>query len=157
MPAFILGFNKFCKDRDTPNPLDIKITDPEDVGGDERKIISSETKSLFREVIKELHPDKSKKIEKEKVWSNSDNYIQAVKAKSENNLQELISISKKVGNGPDIGSLTMEKIKLLTDNLNQANTEIDKIHKSYVWTWFTSSSYEEKNVIFLNFLNSFSK
>ena len=51
----------------------------------------------------------------------------------------------------------MEKIKLLTDNLNQANMEIDKIHKSYVWNWFTSSSDEEKNVIFLNFLDSFSK
>ena len=152
MPSFIINFNLLCKDRNVDSPLDIKDKKCQNVGSKDEVIISSETKSLFREVIKNLHPDKKKVIQ-----NNNDDYISAVKAKSKNNLQELIDIAKKNGLGPDIDQLTMEKIDILISNLNLINKEIEEIHNSYVWAWFTCNSNKARNEVLLSFLDSFKK
>lgn len=152
MPSFLIQFNLFCEERDVGNPLGFQMKKTQNVGGKDEVIISSETKSLFREVIKSLHPDKKKE---KNIQNNTDDYINAVKAKSENNLQELIDIAKKNGIGPDIDELTMEKIDILISNFNLINKEIERIHNSYAWIWFRCNSAEDRNKVFLDFLDSF--
>ena len=72
-------------------------------------------------------------------------------------LQELLEISKKLNNSPDISEITMEKINILKDNVSFANKKVKRILNSYPWVWFICYSDKERKDLFLDFLQSFSK
>ena len=135
---FTEAVQEFCLSHNLSDPFTNNAVRPQNVGG----FGSLETKSLYRSLALKTHPDKKTEIkEKERIFN------EATKAKSSNNLQELINLSKEIQCAPQVDEITFDQLDLLEFNLNEIKEKINSIKTSAVWLWFYSNSTKREEVL----------
>lgn len=141
IPKFIDNVNKIVKENNLPDPFADLTSEAEKESRDAEVLSSSlESKSLYRQIMLKTHPDK--KNNKKQL------YIDATKAKKENNLHELIEIGKELK--LNLKEITSEQLDILERNISHLKQKIQNIKDSYVFVWLHSNNKEE---IIYNFLN----
>jgi len=143
--TFIDYIYNFTKEHNLPNPFEANMDNKKSNRGYEVDITSSsESKSLFRKIVLKTHPDKNKK-------QPSNLYLEATKAKKENNLQKLLDVGKKLN--LSLTEISRDQLDILESNILQLSEEIQNIKNSYAWVWFHGSQNRRHEVVYA-FLNS---
>lgn len=117
-----------------PNEEEIKPKDVFDVSEEELVKI----KSIYREIVKVCHPDKTGNEE----YINE--YMLAKEAYEKNDLLTLYTISMKLNILVDIDE---NNVFLLKRNIEQKRKELNELEKSFLWIWVYSPTEVEKNKI----------
>lgn len=117
-----------------PEDEEIKPKDVSDVSEEELVKI----KSIYREIVKVCHPDKSGSEE----YINE--YLLAKEAYEKNDLLTLYTISMKLNILVDIDE---NNVFLLKRNIEQKRKELIELEKSFLWLWVYSPTDVEKNKI----------
>lgn len=152
----VLGFcshiESFCRDNDTPNPLDTlaeknKRNPPqadeayiaETLTEDQKKQLPSQFKKIFSSIVYQTHPDKTQDTEGREV------YQEAVEAKKKNQVGRLVSIAQDLK--IDISHLSYGAIREIESQMDKMGSEIESIHRSYPWAWYYSPLPQKENII----------
>jgi len=106
---------------------------------------TTQSKRLYREVVKMTHPDlvKSKKL--------NDLYIVATNYYNEKDFVELLLISYKLGIHIELEN---EDLDLVKDKIKFYSDRIKSLESTYSWTWFSTEDEVKKRDILLNFVKS---
>lgn len=147
---FIIEVQQICIKLNLSDPFANDESDLQ-VGGTNCSSFSLETKSLYRQLAKLTHPDKKGDNLSEN--KKKEIYNAANQAKRENNLQELLSLSKEASCLPKSLDINTQTLNLLESNLNEINEKLNKLKQSYVWLWFCSDNIQKKKLV-LDFIDS---
>lgn len=133
----------FTKENNIKNPFDEINGDKEDKSRDNSTLSSSSSvRTLYRDIMKQTHPDKKE--------NNEQLYIDATKAKKENNLHKLLDVGKKLK--LNLSDISREQLNVLESNIKEIKDSIREIKKSYPWVWFHGSQRVKHEVMY-DFLN----
>ena len=134
----------FTKEQGLPNPFEKAVDLDKNNRGSEVDITSSsQARSFYRKIMIETHPDK-------KTNNSSDLYVEATKAKKENNLQKLLDVGKKLN--LSLTEISRDQLDILESNIIDLNSKIKNIKLSYPWIWFHGSQKTKHEIVY-NFLN----
>ena len=134
----------YTKENNIKNPFDDTEEEKKSKSGDEQSLSSSSTiRTLYRDIMKQTHPDKKE--------NNTELYVEATVAKKENNLHKLLDVGKKLK--LNLTDITRDQLKLLELNIKEIEDDIDAIKNSYPWVWFHSNP-SKRNMIFYDFIES---
>jgi len=129
----------FTKENNIKNPFDEIKEDKEDKSRDNSQLSSfSSVRALYRDIMKQTHPDKKE--------NNEQLYIEANKAKNENNLHKLLDVGKKLK--LNLSDISREQLNLLESNIKEIEEKIREIKNSYPWVWFHGSQQTKHEVIY---------
>lgn len=132
----------YTKENKIKNPFDDTEEEKKSKSGDEQSLSSSSTiRTLYRDIMKQTHPDKKE--------NNTELYVEATVAKKENNLHKLLDVGKKLK--LNLTDITRDQLKLLELNIKEIEDEIDAIKNSYPWVWF-HGSHKTKHEVLYSFL-----
>lgn len=145
---FVRSITSFCDDNNLGDPFSETEELTQNVGG----LTTSSSKSFFRKIVMNTHPDKALKNSKK----TKKIYTQATNAKKSGNLQELLDVGRETSLSPDINAMSLEDLKILESNINEIKDKILKIKNSYAWNWFHANP-NKRNEIFYNFIDAHSK
>ena len=129
----------FTKENKIKNPFDDIKENKEDKSRDNSQLSSfSSVRALYRDIMKQTHPDKKE--------NNEQLYIEANKAKNENNLHKLLDVGKKLK--LNLSDISREQLNLLESNIKEIEEKIREIKNSYPWVWFHGSQQTKHEVIY---------
>ena len=129
----------FTKENKIKNPFDEIKEDKEDKSRDNSQLSSfSSVRALYRDIMKQTHPDKKE--------NNEQLYIEANKAKNENNLHKLLDVGKKLK--LNLSDISREQLNLLESNIKEIKEKTREIKNSYPWVWFHGSQQTKHEVIY---------
>ena len=129
----------FTKENKIKNPFDEIKENKEDKSRDNSQLSSfSSVRALYRDIMKQTHPDKKE--------NNEQLYIEANKAKNENNLHKLLDVGKKLK--LNLSDISREQLNLLESNIKEIEEKIREIKNSYPWVWFHGSQQTKHEVIY---------
>jgi hypothetical protein len=115
-----------------------------DVNEEELKTL----KSIFRNIAKLCHPDKTKNQYKNKL------YEEAQIAYETNNLLIIYKIAKKLNIEINLNHSNLELLKTIVED---KKNEIKEIEKSFLWLWANTDSDDKKNELINNFIKKHGK
>ena len=111
--------------------------DKEDSGNSEI-FEEDETKTVFRQVAMETHPDK-----------NGKEYIEifkdVAKAKKDGKLNEMLEVARKIDIKPN--EISIKQINVLEEEVYELEKEIDKIRNSPHWIWYHANNQQKQNIL----------
>jgi len=129
----------FTKENKIKNPFDEIKENKEDKSRDNSQLSSfSSVRALYRDIMKQTHPDKKQ--------NNEQLYIEANKAKNENNLHKLLDVGKKLK--LNLSDISREQLNLLESNIKEIEEKTREIKNSYPWVWFHGSQKTKHEVIY---------
>jgi hypothetical protein len=140
---FCLEVSSYCKENSLENPLD-KLK--EEKKEEEKETMSSEFKSLYRQIAIQTHPDKGEddvKIEK---------YQQATEAKKESKIDKLVSIAKDLK--INLNQMSFSDIKTIENSIIDTEKMISQVRNSYVWAWAMAANNKREDIIFKFVMNN---
>ena len=108
-----------------------------------REIVSTKVKKLYREIVKLTHPDKVKKKRL------NDIYIKATDFYNLNDKVGIYKICSELNIDYDIEEEDEEFISTKIDSLKK---RIVFLESTFTWKWFRTKSEEERNQILLNYI-----
>jgi chlorite dismutase len=101
-------------------------------------VISSEFKSLFRQIASATHPDKC-------ADSNRDIFEKAVEAKNNNKTVNLLNLASDLK--IKVNDISFSSIKEIEYDIKKTEEEIKKIHHSYPWIWYYAPFSERQKIL----------
>ena len=140
---FCLEVSSYCKENSLENPLD-KLK--EEKKQEDKRTMSPEFKSLYRQIAIQTHPDKGEddvKIEK---------YQQATEAKKESKIDKLVSIAKDLN--INLNEMSFSDIKTIENSIIDTEKMISQIRSSYVWAWAMAANNKREDIIFKFVMNN---
>lgn len=140
---FCLEVSSYCKENNLKNPLD-KLK--EEKKQEDKKVLSPEFKSLYRQIAIQTHPDKGEddvKIEK---------YQQATEAKKESKIDKLVSIAKDLK--INLNEMSFSDIKTIENSIIDTEKMISQVRNSYVWAWAMAANNKREDIIFKFVMNN---
>ena len=152
IPAFCQHVCDFCKGTGTRSPLDEfaapKQPSPSEtreayiaatLTDEQKKQLPSQFKKVFSNIVIQTHPDKTHNED------GRDLYEQAVQAKKENKVSELVSIAQDLK--INISHLSYSAIREIEAQINKTYEEIDLIRRSYPWHWHYAPPQKKEKII----------
>lgn len=102
-------------------------------------------KSLYRQIAKTTHPDKSNQE------SLKELYLDAQKAYDSNDILQMMSICERLKIDYEISPI---EVNLVREEIKLKKERINFLESTYTWKWFVEESVDLKNQIILNYLES---
>jgi hypothetical protein len=130
---FVSAVNDYCLKKNIDNPLSRIVSKK-----NENKQISSEFKSLFRQIASATHPDKC-------ADSNRDIFEKAVEAKNNNKTVNLLNLASDLK--IKVNDISFSSIKEIEYDIKKTEEEIKKIHHSYPWIWYYAPFSERQKIL----------
>lgn len=129
-----------------PPKIDIsQLDDKIDVPIKPKKEMSKKFKKLFREVVKNTHPDKLSDLSEEEKQIKTELFERASKALKENDYAELVDVASQLYlTIEDPGAHEIKKIKY---SIQEAREKMKHIESTVAWTWYHLKNVERSNYI----------
>lgn len=102
-------------------------------------------KSLYRQIAKSTHPDKSSQENLKEL------YLDAQKAYESNDILQIMSICERLKIDYEISPI---EVDLVREEIKMKRDRISFLESTYTWKWFTENSVDKKNQIIINYLES---
>jgi hypothetical protein len=138
LPLFIKEVNLYCASNKIENPLNNLDSDQDKKN--KKESLSDDFKFVYRQIAKKTHPD----VNTEDEFSLK-LYRSAVKAKNDNDINEIISIAKDLN--IDINTFKYSDITKIERSIENTEAKIKKITTSYPYVWFFSNSKKRPDII----------
>jgi hypothetical protein len=131
------------------NFVDITIPISQETQDEEEDYITeskpTKLKSLYKEIAKSTHPDKSNQENLKEV------YLDAQKAYESNDLLQILSICDRLKINYEIST---DEFDLIRSEIDTKKQRIKFLESTYTWKWYHESSNYQKNQIIMNYLES---
>lgn len=119
-----------------------------DINNNQKFSTNKKIKKIYREIVKNTHPDKTSSKEK------NDKYIEAKKSYENGDFVNLYLIATDL----DLNfELENEDINLMKINIQEKKKYLSNIEQSYLWIWFNSKNESEKDKVINAFINNTTK
>ena len=138
LPLFIQEVNLYCVSNNIENPLN--NLDDNQQKTSKQESLSKDFKFVYREIAKKTHPDVNTEDE-----ISLKLYRSAVKAKDNNDINEIISIAKDLN--IDINTFRYSDIEKIERSIENTEAKIKQITNSYPYVWFFASSKKRPDII----------
>jgi len=153
IPLFCSALAGYCSLHNRPNPLDELSSKPQPSPSDSREAYIAETlteeekaqlpsqfKKIFSTIVMQTHPDKNQGGE-----DGRELYEQAIEAKKDNRVNELVSIAQELK--INLSHLSYAAIREIEAQITKTRTEIDSIRQSYPWHWYYAATDKREKII----------
>jgi len=131
------------------NFVDVSIPISQETQDEEEDYITeskpTKLKSLYKEIAKSTHPDKSNQENLKEV------YLDAQKAYESNDLLQILSICDRLKINYEIST---DEFDLIRSEIDTKKQRIKFLESTYTWKWYHESSNYQKNQIIMNYLES---
>ena len=131
------------------NFVDVSIPISQETQDEEEDYITeskpTKLKSLYKEIAKSTHPDKSNQENLKEV------YLDAQKAYESNDLLQILSICDRLKINYEIST---DEFDLIRSEIDTKKQRIKFLESTYTWKWYHESSNSQKNQIIMNYLES---
>ena len=131
-----------------------ELVEPEDESEDDEKtsFIKKSMKTLYRQIVKLTHPDKT--MHKNNKKELNELYIRSKKAMTSLDVYELLTICDKL----DIKyNIDINQRDILEENLLKKKSQLKSLEESFIWLWIKAQTEIEKDIIVDLFLQKHKK
>lgn len=132
---FISSMFQYCAEKKIQSPLSEKTKDRQE----EKELptkSSEETKELYREIVKETHPDKTKDLDKKEIKSRNKLYRAAVEGKKKGDFWGILKAALELD--IDFKNISEQFIKDVEQSITNIEKEISKIKSDIMYKWYLS-------------------
>jgi len=134
--------------QDLKEETELKLNNKKKDVKNNKNYLSKNIKKLYREIVKETHPDKKKSKH------SLETYLQAKESYENGNFIGLYLISVDLGLNFQLETEDDDLIKL---NIEDKKKYLSNIEQSYLWIWLNAKNESEKKDIINIFINNTSK
>jgi|13_taG_2_1085334.scaffolds.fasta_scaffold10496_3 hypothetical protein len=139
---FISSMFQFCHDNKIEPPFDSHKT--EESENSDSELDSSEVKELYREIVKNTHPDMLSGLSEDEIEERAELYRQAVEGKKEGDFEKILRVALELD--INIKNLTSEYLNEIENAINKMESEINKMKKDIMYQWYYCSSNQQKDI-----------
>jgi len=132
---FISTMFQYCADKKIESPLSEKPKDEQKEKEPSTKS-SEETKELYREIVKETHPDKTKDLDKKEIKNRNKLYRAAVEGKKKGDFWGILKAALELD--VDFKNISEQFIKDVEHSISNIEKEISKIKSDIMYKWYLS-------------------
>lgn len=140
---FISTMFQYCADKKIESPLSEKPKDQQKEKELSTKS-SEETKELYREIVKETHPDKTKDLDKKEIKNRNKLYRAAVEGKKKGDFWGILKAALELD--VDFKNISEQFIKDVEHSISNIEKEISKIKSDIMYQWYKSSSQVKQSI-----------
>lgn len=143
---FISSMFQYCSEKKIHSPLcekSQKDKQKEDAENPPQKT-SEETKELYREIVKETHPDKTKGLDKKEIKNRNKLYQAAVEGKKTGDFWGILKAALELD--VDFRNISDTFIKDVEESITNIEKEISKIKSDIMYQWYKSSSQIKESI-----------
>lgn len=136
---FISAMFKYCRDNDKKSPFS--------EGKDTKKEAEDspeEIKELYREIVKNTHPDKTQNLSEEEIESRAELYHEATDGKTSGDLHKILKVALELN--IEIDSLSEELINTLESEIIKVESHISKMQKDIMYRWYYADPDQQKKI-----------
>lgn len=140
---FISAMFQYCGDKKIESPLSEKSKDRRE----EKELptkSSEETKELYREIVKETHPDKTKDLDKKEIKNRNKLYRAAVEGKKKGDFWSILKAALELD--VDFNNISEQFIKDVEQSISNIEKEISKIKSDIMYQWHKSSNQVKQSI-----------
>jgi hypothetical protein len=132
-----------------------ELVEPEEVEEEEDEktsFIKESMKTLYRQIVKLTHPDKT--MHKNNKKELNELYIRSKKAMTSLDVYELLTICDRL----DIKyNIDINQKDILEENLSKKKSQLKSLEDSFIWLWIKAQTDIEKDIIVDLFLQKHKK
>ena len=140
--TFISEMFKYCSERKIKPPLN---EGSEENSKDNSDIIDNEeVKELYREIVKNTHPDMLEGLSEEEMEERSDLYRKAVEGKKDGDFYKILKVALELDISVKI--ITYEYLDEIEKAINKMQAEIGKMKSDLMFKWYYCSEGDRNNI-----------
>jgi hypothetical protein len=139
---FISSMFQFCHDNKIEPPFDSHKE--KEAENNDSELDSSEVKELYREIVKNTHPDMLSGLSEGEIEERAELYRQAVEGKKEGDFEKILRVALELD--INIKNLTSEYLEEIENAINKMESEINKMKNDLMYKWYYCGSEEQGHI-----------
>ena len=137
--TFISQMFKYCSQQNIEPPFSDKPEEKEERSQDIRH-----TKELYREIVKQTHPDKLQGLSEEEIESRAELYQEAANGKSCGDFNKILKVALELDIKVD--NINLELLEAIELEINKIENKVAKIKSDIMYKWYYLSPEKQLDV-----------
>jgi len=129
---FIAEMLAYCSEKNIEHPFE-SVPDKKDKS---TELSNDEMNNLFREIVRQTHPDLNKNLPEDDAEEKLDLYNEAVQGKQNGNFRKILQVALELN--VKIKTITPEFISQLKKEISKMNNQINQIKNDAMYRWYHS-------------------
>lgn len=138
--TFISNMFTYCSEKKITSPF----SQNKDKKSKAKKQDKQQTKELFREIVKQTHPDKTKDLPEEEVEARAELYQEATEGKMSGDFNKILKVALELD--IEINNINFELIEALEEAIHKMETKINNIEKDVMYKWYYSTPENQTSI-----------
>jgi len=136
---FISSMFEYCSENNKKSPFSQSKEEK-----NERQKNPEQLKELYREIVKNTHPDKTKNLSEEEINTRAELYHEATTGKLSGDFNKILKVAIELD--IEIESINEELIEMLSNEIDKVETKISTIKKDIMYRWYYSDPDQQKSI-----------
>ena len=138
--TFISNMFAYCSDNKITSPF----SQNKDKKSKSKKQDKQQVKDLFREIVKQTHPDKTKDLPEEEVEARAELYQEATEGKMSGDFNKILKVALELD--IEINNINFELIETLEQAISKMEDKINNIEKDVMYRWYYSTPENQTSI-----------
>ena len=140
--TFISEMFKYCSERKIKPPLNEGPTEESKANTEE--VDNEEVKELYREIVKNTHPDMLEGLSDDEMEERADLYRKAVEGKKDGDFYKILKVALELDISVKI--ITYEYLDEIEKAINKMQAEINNMKSDLMFRWYYCSQEDRNNI-----------
>ena len=138
---FISSMFQYCSDNNVSPPFSQEPKEQKSISTKDKESV----KELYREIVKQTHPDKTQNLTEAEIESRSELYHQATSGKISGDFNKILQVALDLD--IEIGELSTEFLDNIDLEINKMTDKISKMKNDIMYQWYYAEP-DQQNQIF---------
>lgn len=138
--TFISKMFAYCSEKELTPPF--KQDAPQKK--DKEKVDKQKNKELYREIVKQTHPDKTKNLSEEEIESRAELYQEATEGKMSGDFNKILKVALALD--IEINNINEELIQTLEETISKMEKKITSIEKDIMYKWYYCNLEQQESI-----------
>jgi len=138
--TFISTMFEYCARKEISPPFE---NGPQDKKNKKKKT-NKEVKELYREIVKQTHPDKTKGLSEEEIEARAELYHEASQGKDSGDFNKILKVALNLD--IEIEDVNTELIITVEQEIDKMQEKIQSIQKDIMYKWYHCSPEQKKSI-----------
>ncbi len=138
--TFISNMFAYCSKKKITSPF----SQNKDKKSKSKKQDKQQTKELFREIVKQTHPDKTKDLPEEEIEARAELYQEATEGKMSGDFNKILKVALELD--IEINNINFELIEALEEAIHKMEAKINNIEKDVMYKWYYSTPENQTSI-----------
>jgi len=108
------------------------------------KVDKQKNKELYREIVKQTHPDKTQNLSEEEIESRAELYQEATDGKMSGDFNKLLKVALELD--IEITNINEELIQTLEEAISKMEKKITSIEKDIMYKWYYCNPKQQESI-----------